>query len=321
MTRVLQCPPRLRKGGTIALVAPSSQCEPDSIAHALEFYRKEGYKVVLGDNVRVLRRDGYFAASVEARVSELHAAFMDDAVDAIFAIRGGIGASWLLPHLDYDLVRDHPKICMGYSDVTSLQIAFLQRSGLVCFYGPAGGLWPGGGAEDLKARRENLRRALRLLGRAEPWGEVKNPPASRFVRTGHGGSAAGPLFGGNLSLVTEVVGTPWDPRMDDTLFFFEGVESSSASVDRDLVQLDLAGKLGACAGLIAGEFSDRPKPEEAGDPSLEDVLLRWFSKIGKPAVEGFTIGHGPHKLLVPLGVPARLDADHARLTIVGRAVD
>ena len=170
MTRGLQRPPRLRKGGTIALVAPSSQSEAESIARALEFYREAGYKVALGDNVRMLRREGYFSASVEARVAELHAAFKDDAVDAIFAIRGGIGASWLLPHIDYDLVRDHPKIFMGYSDITAVQIAFLQRSGLVCFYGPAGGLWPGGGAEDLKTRTENLRRALKLFARAEPWG-------------------------------------------------------------------------------------------------------------------------------------------------------
>ncbi len=321
MSRGLQRPPRLRKGGTIALVAPSSQCEAESIAHALEFYRKEGYKVVLGDNVRVLRRDSYFAASVDDRVSELHAAFKDDEVDAIFAVRGGIGASWLLPHLDYDLVRDDPKILMGYSDITSLHIALLQRSDLVCFHGPAGGLYPGGGPDDLKARRENLRRAVALLGRAEPWGEVRNPPASRFVRTAHPGSAVGPLFGGNLSLVTELVGTPWDPRVDGSLFFFEGVQLAAANVDRGLVQLYLAGKLRACAGLIAGEFAEREKPEEEGDPSIEDVLVRWFAAVGKPAVEGFTIGHGRHKLLVPLGVAARLDADRARLVITGRAVD
>ena len=321
MTSAPTRPPRLRKGGTIALVAPSSQCEPASIAHAIEFYRKEGYKVVLGDNVRVLRRDGYFAASVEARIAEIHAAFADDAVDAVFAIRGGIGASWLLPHLDYDLVRDHPKIFMGYSDITAIQIAFLQRSGLVGFYGPAGGLWPGGGADDLKARRENLRRALKLLGRTAPWGEVKNPPASRFVRTGFGGTASGPLFGGNLTLVTEVVGTPWDPHMEDALFFFEDVGSPAAGIDRNFVQLDLAGKLAGCAGLIAGEFSERPKPDTEGDPSIEAVLGRWFEKVGKPAVEGYTIGHGSHKLVIPLGVEARLNADRAQLAITGSALD
>ena len=121
--------------------------------------------------------------------------------------------------------------------------------------------------------------------------------------------------------MTEVVGTPWDPQMQGSLFFFEDVSNSSAGVDRNFVQLDLAGKLGSCAGLIAGEFSDRPKPEAEGDPSIEDVLARWFAKAKKPAVEGLTIGHGSHKLVIPIGVEARLDADRAQLTITGAAVD
>jgi len=313
-------PPRLRKGGTIALVAPSSQCEAESIAAAAQFYRKQGYQTALGENVRNLRRTGYFSGSVEERVRELHWAFEDDRVDAIFAIRGGIGASWLLPNLDYDLVRGHPKIFMGYSDVTALHLAFQRKCGLIGFHGPAGGLYTGGGADDLKNRTANLRRALGLLGRPEPWGEVKNPPGARFVRTGFGGKAEGRLTGGNLSLVTELVGTPWAPELEDRLFFFEGVESSSASVDRGLIQLFLAGELARSTGLIAGEFSDRPKPEE-GDPSIEEVLSRWFGTLGKPAIEGLAIGHGSHKLLIPIGVRARLDADGGRLVITEPTVD
>ena len=321
VTREVVRPPRLRRGGTIALVAPSSQCEAESIAAALEFYRKQGYKVVLGENVRNLRRVGYFSGTVEERARELHAAFKDDAVDAIFAIRGGIGASWLLPDIDYALIRDHPKIFMGYSDVTSLHLAFQKECGLVGFHGPAGGLYTGGTSEDLKNRKANLRRALGLLGRAEPWREVKNPPGTRFVRTGFSGTAEGALIGGNLSLVTELVGTPWAPELNDRLFFFEGVEAPAAGLDRDLVQLYLAGLLAKSAGLIAGEFSDRPKPVAEGDPSIEEVLFQWFRKLRKPAVEGFAIGHGSHKLLLPIGPRARIEADSGRLTITERALD
>ena len=218
------------------------------------------------------------------------------------------------------LLKDNPKILLGYSDITFLHIAIYNRTGLVTFHGPsASHLDQSLGGEDLKIKRANLDRTLKLLsGKAGL--ELRNPPGGMILRTLHDGKASGLLMGGNLETLEETLATPYEIGLDNCLFFFEDVHSSEEMVDRALTNLSLAGKLDNLAGVIVGEFSEVPKPTEPV-PSMEEVLQSRILPLKKPAIHGLQCGHGKVHVTLPLGVRARLDADEPSLKLLETPVD
>lgn len=309
-------PARLEKGATIGIVSPSSFSEPFGLGQGVGYLRELGYKVVLGDCTRNLTRSGFMSGKDEARAKELLDMFSNEDVDAIFASRGGYGAMRTLPHIDFDVIRDNPKIFMGYSDITTLHISIHQRTGLVTFHGPSIEGYAGDKPEkDKPAGKENIDRALDLLGRAEPWGRIENPPNGMLLRTITPGRAEGALFGGNLSMALHTLGTEDSIETEGRILFFEDVYVSEYDIERMLTQLHLAGKLRIAAGMVMGQFSDFPKAEEKG-PSLEEVLI---DRIGclrdVPSFTGLCCGHGAMKLVMPEGVRASMDADEPSLTV------
>lgn len=311
-----QKPARLRKGATIGIVSPASFSEPFGLSQGVQFLRKKGYRVELGDCTRNLTRRGLVAGSDEARARELMDAFRDDRIDAVLCSRGGYGTMRILPLLDFDLVRDHPKIFMGYSDITTLHVNFHQKAGLVTFHGPSlegvGSDTPD--AEKGKPDPTNLARALKLLSSADAWGEIRNPPEGMLVRTVRPGKASGLTIGGNLSMMTHTLGSPYEVDTRKRILFFEDVYISEYLVEYELQAFELAGKLQAAAGIAVGQFSKFHKREEA-TPSLEEILADHMGRLKAPSVTGLTLGHGRWNHPVPVGVEATLDADRPSFTI------
>jgi muramoyltetrapeptide carboxypeptidase len=308
-------PAALKKGDTVALITPSTMVtDPDALATAHRTARYFGWRVKTGKNVG--RRFVTFQDFVSARLDDLHAAFADSEVKAVFAIRGGYGAMHLLDRVDYTLIRHNPKIFAGYSDITSLHAAIHSHTGLVTFHSPV-----------LLSAFSEYSQALfrRAMFDAKPLGEVGNPVErnplrpSHIVRTIRPGKAAGRLVGGNLTLLAGLMGTPHDLDTSGAILFLEDVGEQPYRIDRLLTQMKLGGKLQAAAGLVLGECSDCGpsdyKPSFASPYSLGETLDNLLGDLEIPVFYGLTIGHTSNQATLPLGVAASMDADAGTLHI------
>ena len=314
--RPLLKPQRLAAGDRVGLVlAASMEIEPSRLGLARDQLAAAGFDPVVADNAGARR--GYFAGTDRERAAGVHRMFADPEVRAVFCYSGGWGSPRILPHLDYDLIRRHPKVLVGYSDNTALINAVHAETGLVTFHGPnaAGHLEPW-----------TLDHLRRVLMRAEPIGVLANPPkrddelVSRFYRTVtlRGGRARGRLVGGNLSLISALMGTPWEIDAEGAILLLEDIHEEPYRVDRMLTQLAQSGKLGAAAGVVFGFCTDCP----VRGPSLglEEILADHLGPLGVPAVSGLAFGHVEKKLTLPIGLDATLDADAGTLTIDEAAV-
>jgi muramoyltetrapeptide carboxypeptidase len=308
-------PRALRPGDTVGLITPSSYVsDPDRLALAERTLKYFDLKPKFGKNVR--KRNGYLGGSVSERLDDLHAMFADPAVNAVFAIRGGYGSAQLLDRIDYGLLRKNPKIFLGYSDITALHLAIQKRAGLVTFHGPVA---LSGFSE---YTQKNFRRAL---FETTPLGAVTNPPETNPLRPSHTlrtirpGKARGPIVGGNLTLISTTMGTPFEIETRGKILLLEDVDEQPYSIDRMLTQLRLAGKFDGVAGVVFGECNAcRPrdyKPAFESTLSLGEVLDEILGQLGVPVLSGLTFGHTDDQLTLPLGVMAALDADKGELVI------
>ena len=310
----LVLPPALREGDTVGLITPGTYVsDPDRLALVVRTVKYFGLRPKLGRNVG--ERAGYLGGSDQQRLDDLHAMFRDPAVKAVFAIRGGYGSERLLDRVDYGLLRANPKIFLGYSDITCLHLAIHKRAGLVTFHGPM----------MISAFTDFTQKWFRrALFATEPLGVVTNPPETNQLRPAHTlrtvrpGKARGRLIGGNLSLVTRTLGTPYEIDTRGRILFIEDVDEQPYAIDGMLTQLRLAGKLDA-AGIVFGECSDcRPrdfKPAFESTFSVGEVVDQILGKLGIPVLAGLTIGHTDDQLTLPLGTVASLDADKGELAI------
>jgi muramoyltetrapeptide carboxypeptidase len=313
--RILK-PARLRPGATIALIAASSPPSEEKLAKGIENLLQFGFKIREGQHLR--KRHGYLAGTDAERLADLHWAFQNPEIDAVWCIRGGYGAGRLLPDIDYDLIRQHPKPLIGYSDVTALHLAIHQRTGLVTFHGPvAAAVFP----------QDTLHYFRSVLMESEIPFEIAAPSAENapegveyqpFVITP--GQANGTLTGGNLALLASLAGTDFAPVFKNKIVFIEDVGEQPYRLDRMLTQLLQATDLMAAAGIALGVFNDcQPKP---GSPSLSlpDALRDRLAGLGIPVVYGLPFGHVDHQATLPYGIKARLDADRMVLTLMEGAV-
>jgi len=308
-------PRALKPGDTVGLITPSSYVsDPDCLMLAERTVRYFGLAPKFGKNVR--RRDGYLGGTIDERVEDLHAMFRDPQVKGVFAIRGGYGAAQLLDRIDYELIHSNPKVFLGYSDITALHLAIQKFARMVTFHGPIV-------LSRFTAYTQTCFR--RALFETEPLGRVTNPPDSdplrpaHILRTVHGGRARGQLIGGNLTLISTTMGTPFEIETRGRVVFLEDVDEQPYSIDRMLTQLRLAGKLESAAGVIFGECQDcRPrdyKPSYDSTLSVGEVIDEILGKLRTPVLSGLTVGHTDDQLTLPLGVNAELDADKGELVI------
>ena len=309
----MQKPEQLRTGSRIAVVAPSFAADPDTAGEAAESIREMGFIPVLFPSCHA--SFGYFAGSDRLRASDINRAFLDPSIDGIFCLRGGYGAARLLPLLDYHAIRTHPKVFMGYSDVTALHLVFQQRCRMVTFHGPV--------VRELKQADSFTRRSMLCClctpGPSTLSCDDRQPLQSLSVRPGRfsdgpfspGASifpAEGILTGGNLTTLCSLLGTPYEPDTRGKILFLEETNEASYRIDRMLTSLALSGKLEQCAGILLGSFTDCPSSTAGQDRafSLEEVLRDRLCLPKLPVFFGLPCGHGKQNLTLPLGVRVRL---------------
>lgn len=302
----------LQRGDRLCVVSPSSPSMTDAyLDRGLARLRRAGFDVVPAPHLGERRL--LFGGSAEARVEDLHRAFADPDIGGIICVRGGVGSLHLLPLLDYGLIARNPKVLIGYSDVTALQCALFQGSGLITFYGPM--VAADFGKTLPRYSEESL---LRVVGEKDGEIELQNPPGAA-MRAIVPGRAEGRLAGGCLSLVVSTLGTPFEVDTRDRILFFEDVEERPHRIDRFLTQLALAGKFEAVRGIIFGTFHrSEYRPSEAFykyGVTVLDVIRERIEPLGIPAVYGLQFGHVRKKLTIPYGAMAVLDAAACRVVV------
>jgi len=310
-------PPRLKAGDTVGLVLPSFvQWDPMSIDILLDSLQALGLRGKLGRHVH--DRRGYFAGRDEDRATDVNAMFADPEVDAIHCIRGGWGAARLLPLLDWASIAAHPKIFIGYSDITALLLSLHAKTGLVTFHGPVG-------ASSWNGFNVDWMRRVLWNGEAATFANVKAAddtlvPVKNRTRTITPGKARGRLLGGNLTVLSAIVGSGYLPDFGDCILFLEDVEEAPYSVDRMLTQLKLAGILDRAKGVAWGTCEKCDPGEGFGSLTIPDVLDDHVKPLGVPAFSGAMIGHVDRQFTLPLGVQVEIDADTGTLTMLESAV-
>lgn len=289
------------EGARVALVAPAGIL-PDHahIEQANQNVRSLGWTPVLGEHVTELH--GYLAGTDAQRVADINRAINDESIDAIWCIRGGYGAARLLRDIDWPALKSNPRPLIGFSDITALHAAIHRECGIVSFHGPTAR----GDLSDFS--RDSFRRAL--IDQVDPCGTATEGRALR------GGTARGRLAGGNLALVTSLIGTPWSVDFDGAILILEDIEEAVYRVDRMMRQLLLAGELQKCAGLVAGDF--KPPAGETSDRNrrLDEVIFEAAEEAGIPCLAGAPIGHIDDQWTIPLGAVAELDVDRMSLHVV-----
>lgn len=291
----------LSEGARVALVAPAGVIRrAEDVNRALENVATFGWTPVLGSNVR--SRLGYLAGSSAARLHDINSALASDDVDAIWCIRGGYGTMHLIASIDYEALRRRPRPVIGFSDITALHSAIHRQCGIVTFHGPTAR------ATLTEFSRTSLTRAL-----VEQTDSCGAAPAARVLRAG---KAKGRLVGGNLALVTALLGTPYAPDFDRAILVIEDIGEAIYRIDRMLRQLILAGALERCTGIVAGNFRP-PRDEVASDNrTLDEVLTEAASVAGIPCLAGAPFGHIADQWTIPLGANAELDTDTLTLRIL-----
>lgn len=300
---------RLRVGDTIGMVAPASPSDYSKVEKAVKNLTAMGYRVKTGESVYSSR--GYLAGGDDLRADDINRMFADDEVNAVFCLRGGYGSQRILDLVNFKLIRDNPKIFMGFSDITALLNAIHQRCGLITFHGPMGGDFAGGLGKQTKAAMK------KALESTEPIGEVANPEVPEVVAEGR---AKGVLVGGNLSIVAASLGTPYEIDTKGKILLLEDVNEEPYSIDRMLNQLRLAGKLRDTAGIVLGDWGDTEPKEPEKSLSLEEVFEDMFKNIGKPVLKGYKIGHCKPNITIPIGAEALIDTCSRTLCILEQAV-
>ena len=310
-------PTRLRPGDTIGLVAPASVTyESLQLQIALEVLDAMGLKAKVGPHV--MDRFGYLAGEDEDRASDINAAFADPEIDAVFALRGGWGASRLLPFLDFDLIAKNPKIFLGYIDITSLLNAIYAKADVVTFHGP--NVMSRWNEFTYQGMREVLFDA-RVSTYSNPEVIDDDLVARKHrIQTINSGRATGHLIGGNLTLMSALVGTPYFPDARSAILFLEDVGEAIYRVDRMMTQLKLSGVLGQVSGIVFGHFTGvKPNPG-LGNFALMDILRQHCEPLGVPCYFGAMIGHVEQQSTVPVGAVAEMDAGAGVLRLKEPAV-
>ena len=300
-------PPALKPGSRVALVASAGPLPEGGVDRAIHRVRELGWEPVAGRYCRVRR--GYLSGSDAERAADLNEALRDPAIDAVWFLRGGYGTMRILDEIDWPALARHPKALIGYSDNTAVHLA-ANAVGVAAFHGPHPHA-----PEFPDFARDGL---LRVLTSTRPAGELPVPEGWPRAETLAGGVAQGPLVGGNLSLLSATMGTPYAVQPEGAILFIEEVGEQPYRLDRMLSHLKLAGVLDAVAGIAIGGITEAPG--EDGDAVSREVLHDRLGGLGVPVVTGFPFGHFDDNWTLPVGIRARLDADAGSLALVEPAV-
>ncbi len=311
--------PRLRPGDRVGIISPAGATfDPNQIDLVVDAVRGLGYVPQLAPHVR--ERYGYLAGADEVRAADVNAMFADASIAALMPIRGDWGSARILPYLDYGLIRANPKVLVGFSDITALLLGIHAKTGLITFHGPHGmTAWRSDQVDPLQRLvmegdaltytnpllGEDQDRLMRVRGR---------------IQTITPGQATGPLIGGNLSVLSGIVGSPYMPITEGAILFLEDIGEAPYRIDRMLTQLKLAGLLDGLAGFIFGQCTHCGPGETYGSLTLEQILQDHIQPLGMPAWSGAWIGHVEPLWTLPIGARARIDAQAGRIQMLAPAV-
>ena len=307
-------PPKLKKRDLIGIVTPASPvADPSRIDRGVSYLERLGYNVIVGANVK--KQHGYLAGTDEERAADLHAMFRDRRVRMIICARGGYGTPRLLQMLDYRLIKRNPKIFVGFSDITALQLAFWEKCGLVTFHAP---MLATDMAEPMDPFTEEMFWLMVTSNAKVGFVAFPEPMETRILRPG---SFAGHLLGGNLSLLVSLLGTPYQPTLDNSALFLEDVGEEPYRIDRMLMHLQNAGALSRCCGALVGQCADC-EPRDTSNPSLtlDEVLKEFAHAFKKPVISNVPFGHVKQKLTLPVGVKVRVNVERRSMELLEAAV-
>jgi muramoyltetrapeptide carboxypeptidase len=307
-------PKALRRGEVIGLVAPAGALwRPDRVEGCVRYLEGQGYRVEVG--AHALGNDGAFSGTDDGRLCDLNGMLRDPRIRAILALRGGYGTPRLLDRIDYAAVRRDPKIVVGYSDITALQMALYRKTGLVSFSGPLGAVEFASAPDPVT--EESF---WRLVTSRRTRGRLPLPDDEPLV-TRQKGLGEGPLLGGCLSLVVALLGTPFSPDYRGAVVALEDVHEQFHRIDRMMTQLRLAGVLGRATGLLLGRFTHTTAADLAHPfHDLEAIWRSVLHGVQAPILEGFPYGHVPRKVTLPWGIPVRVDGKKQAVSLLESAV-
>jgi muramoyltetrapeptide carboxypeptidase len=306
-------PKRLCLGDTIGVIAPASWGDPEMTVAGIRWLEERGFRVQTG--MTIDQRVGYLSGSDAMRAADINAMFASPEIDGIVCLRGGYGTMRLLHLLDYDLIRAHPKVFIGYSDITALHLSIGQRTGLVTFHGPMVASDMGKGLSEY-----TWDYFFRAVTNPAPLGAVVNPPSVSPPLFIVPGTSQGYLTGGNLSLITATLATPYEIDTRGKILCLEEVGEAPYRIDRMLTQLMLAGKLQDAAGVVFDACAGCDAEDETLGFTVEEVLRDRLGSLKIPVLYNLHFGHTPDKATLPMGVMAELGAQVGGLTVIETAV-
>lgn len=310
-------PSKLNKGDTIGLIAPGSYISTDELQDSVENLEKLGYRVSYDE--RILSKSGYLAGTDATRAEDLNAMFADKNIKGIVCARGGYGCARILPMLDYSLIKNNPKILIGYSDITALLNAIYFQTGLVTFHGLVGiSTFNDFSVDYFNEVVVHPEDNLVLISAAD------EEDGGSKITTIVSGKAEGELIGGNLSVLVSLIGTKYDFNGQGKIIFLEEIGEEPYRIDRMLTQMIQSGKFDGAAGIALGVFKNcEPKKKDASFDSsfsLMEVLFDRLSDLKIPIVYGLSFGHIKNKFTLPVGIKAGLDTINQTITLLEIAV-
>lgn len=287
-------PPALYKGDTIGIMAPSSRVKKETLLKGIAALEARGFNVYV--HPQTWKTHGQFAGTPKQKASALHDLYKNPDIKAIFCARGGNGAGTVLEHLDYDLIRQHPKILMGFSDATALLAAVNKKTGQIGFHGPVVNSIGIG-----RPYKTHLNQCFNLLS-----GQTEEIEMNRAVAL-RAGVAQGRLVGGNLSVLCSLLGTPWQPDLRKSILFIEDINEEYSAVHRMLQHLRNTGTLEQVGGILLGQFMNMK--DTGSQPfgfTLADIVREVTAPLKVPVALNVPFGHGKDLYTLPIGAPATL---------------
>ncbi len=307
-------PKKLHKGDLIGIISPASSIDdPSRLDKGVQYIESLGYSVVVGKNVG--KYNGYLAGTDQERLDDLHSMFSNKKVRAVFCLRGGYGAARLVDKIDYKLIRNNPKIFVGYSDISALHLAMFYKTGLLTFAGPMVGV---DFYDEVSSFTEEM--FWKLLTSSKKYGKIENPDDEHILSL-TSGTAAGRIVGGNLSVISALIGTAYFPDLKDKILLLEEMGETPYKIDRMLNQLRLSGMLKGIKGILIGSFRDCHELDPNKKTlTLGEVITDYLAPLKKPVVYNFRHGHLRDNITIPIGVNFRINASRKFVEITESAV-
>ncbi len=310
-------PKRLKEGDTIGLIAPASSFSDDAYQNAIKNLKYFGFKVKEGRHLH--DQKGYLAGEDINRAADINAFFADESIDGIWCLRGGYGTTRLLSMLDYKTIKRNPKALIGYSDITALLMAIHHKTGLIGFHGPVA-------TSDFPPYSEQYFREVMMDAKpsiypiADANQETGLTDSAFEARTIRSGKAQGKLLGGNLSLLSAMIGTPYMPNAKNAIVFIEDIGEKPYRIDRMMTQLLESGWLQEANGLVLGIFNDCHPDEGDRSLTLKEVINDRTQGLNIPIAYGYSFGHISNQMTLPIGAKVEMDADEISLRLLEKAV-